>query len=147
MKRFSFLFVGLFIFQVKADQVERISRPVVNLSESKAIYLSPGLISVVEFPDHIIEVRVGDPASLKPTISQVSPKELTLMFKASNSIATNLIVRSGKRLFVLDIIPSKTRHQDYVKVRGVYSSSNESRNTYAVSSKNKKPKMVVEVSP
>lgn len=147
MRHFSFVFVGLFLIRVGADQLERISRPVVNLTESRAIYLSPGLISVVEFPDPIIEVRVGDPASLKPTISQVSPKELTLMFKDSNSVATNLIVRSGKRVFVLDIIPSKNRHQDYVKVRGVYSTVKETRKTSTVSARNKKPNIEIEVSP
>ncbi|MBL7557603.1 MAG: hypothetical protein JNM24_17370 [Bdellovibrionaceae bacterium] len=147
MKRFSSFFITMFLISANADQLERISRPVVNLNDSKSIYLSPGLISVVEFPDPIIEVRVGDPGSLKPVISQVSPKELTLIFKASNSVATNLIVRSGKRVFVMDVIPSKSRHQDYVKVRGVYSFVPHGNSIHRPITKSKKPKIEIEVSP
>ncbi len=67
-------------------------------------------------PQNIIEVRIGNPNDLKGVISQVSPKEITLFFKTSNVSATNLILRSDRKVYVFDIIPSQNKHQDYVKI-------------------------------
>lgn len=98
------------------------------------IYLSAGLATVVEFPKPVIEVRVGNPRSIKVQISQVSPKELTLNLKPGVPQSSNLIVRSGKRMYVLDIVASKVTHQDYVKVRGS-STPQTQQNPTVISSK------------
>ncbi|GEM_PF-3308057 len=98
--------------------VPRLSISQSDLSQVSKIYLAPGLVSLVEFPQNIIEVRVGSPHLVKALISQVSPKELTLYLNGQAHFASNLIVRSEKRIFVFDVIPSKTNHQDYIKIRG-----------------------------
>jgi hypothetical protein len=107
--------------QVIAEPRDRISRSIANLSLPQVVYVSPGLVSLIEFPQNIIEVRVGNPKSLKAVISQVSPKELTIYLASSASQPSNLIVRSEKRVFVFDIVPSKSNHQDYVKISGSFS--------------------------
>ncbi len=93
-----------------------------DLSQVEKIYLSPGLVSLVEFPQNIIEVRVGSPKSVKALISQVSPKELTIYLTGGASAPSNLIVRAEKRVFVFDIVPSRANHQDYVKIRSAFGS-------------------------
>ncbi len=98
----------------------RISSTHLDLAKSEKIMISPGLVSVIEFPQNIIEVRVGNPRSVKAIISQNSPKELTVYLSTSASIPTNMIVRAEKRIFVFDIVPSRTNHQDYVKVQGAF---------------------------
>jgi hypothetical protein len=88
--------------------VNRISSVYKNLGQSQKIYLHAGLISVIEFPQNIIEVRLGNHKSLKAQLSQVSPRELTLYLSQQAVEPTNLIVKSEKRFYVFDIIPSKT---------------------------------------
>lgn len=100
--------------------VGRLSIAQSDLSEVKKIYISPGLVSLVEFPQNIIEVRVGNPRSVKALISQVSPKELTVYLTSGTSAPSNLIVRAEKRVFVFDVVPSKSNHQDYIKIRGAF---------------------------
>jgi hypothetical protein len=104
----------------------RIESKYVNIGESSKIYLKPGLTSVLEFPYPILEVRIGNPNELKVIISQVSPRELTVYFKNSRSTATNLIVKSDRKNYVFDVIPSNSNHQDYIKINGGIGTLNQS---------------------
>lgn len=123
---------------------DRLSTIQKDLSEAEAIYLSEGLASIVEFPKPITEVRMGNPSVLKAEISQVSPKELTLFLKESGLGPTNLIVRADRRVYVFDILPSRSTHQDYVKISGAfgapsYSSSKELLQSESIKFKTKLP--------
>ncbi len=60
------------------NEVRRISSTYSDLSTVQKIYLHAGLITVVEFPGNILEVRLGNPGSIKAQISTISGKELTL---------------------------------------------------------------------
>lgn len=117
------LFFSLIIASAFA-QTERVSSINHNLSAVDKIYVTAGLASVVEFPKNIIEVRVGDSQSVKALISQVSPRELTVYLSSTASKASNLIVRADKKVYVFDIVPSLTNHQDYVKIKGSFGSPN-----------------------
>lgn len=119
------LFFNL-LFSISWATVPRISSHQADLSKVGQVYMAPGLVSLIEFPQNIIEVRIGDPKSIKVLISQVSPKELTVYLSSSASKSTNLIVRSEKRVFVLDVIPNQKDHQDFVKIRGAYGSQSYS---------------------
>jgi len=114
------------LFQPAFADVQRIESRIQTLNSTSRIYLKFGLIGVVEFPKNIIEVRIGNPNVLKAVISTASPRELMLYYKNSTSAATNLIVKSDKKIYVLDIIPSRNNHQDFVKITsgvGAYNSS------------------------
>jgi len=115
----------------------RVSSMRKDLSQAEVIYLATGLVSVVEFPAPILEVRNGNPNSIRAMISTVSPKELTLTM--NQSIPSNLVIRAGKRMYVFDIVPSKSTHQDYVKVSGAYGSPAFASNT--------EPSETIEISP
>lgn len=110
-------------FQVFAEP-SRVSSAHSNLSLVDKIFLSPGRVSLIEFPQNIIEVRVGNPRSVKALISQVSPKEFTVYLASGASVPSNLIVRSEKKVFVFDVVPSKNNHQDYIKIRGAFGTPN-----------------------
>lgn len=99
----------------------RIESKHIDLSSASKVYLKPGLVSVFEFPQNVIEVRVGNPNELKVLVSQVSPRELTVYFKNSRVLPSNIIVRSDKKVYVFDVIPSTSRHQDFIKIRGGFS--------------------------
>lgn len=106
-----------FLFSLAMASTPRISSISKDFGASDRIFLKPGLASVIEFPKPIIEVRVGNPNSLKTSISTVSPKELTIFADNLRSGATNLIVRSDKRIYIFDVTPSSARHQDYIKIQ------------------------------
>ena len=112
-------FFNLLMSLTFAD-VGRLTSSQQDLSQISTIYLSPGLVSLLEFPNNIIEVRVGNPRSVKALISQVSPKELTVYLTGDVSAPCNLIVRAEKRVFVFDVVPSKSNHQDYIRIRGTF---------------------------
>lgn len=118
MKTSNIIIIGLLsLLSTKAlATLERISSIYKDIGRVEKIYLHSGFISVLEFPDPILEVRLGNNKSLKAEISQVSPKELSLFLIKGTASATNLIVRSNQKLYVFDVIPSKETHQDYVKV-------------------------------
>lgn len=115
--------------------IDRLTSGHSDLSQVEKIYLSPGLVSLIEFPQNIIEVRVGNPKSLKALISQVSPKELTIYLTNGTSVASNLIVRAEKRIFVFDIVPSKSNHQDYVKIKGSFGAPQFRKSSFSSSKK------------
>lgn len=110
------------LFLIAFAQTDRISTVSHDLAHVDKIYVAAGLVSVLEFPQNIIEVRVGDLSSVKAIISQVSPKELTIYLSSSASKATNIVVRAEKKIYVFDIVPNNSNHQDYVKIRSTFGS-------------------------
>ena len=118
MKYFSLIFLPLIVLA----ETPRISSEHFDLSTPKKIYLRPGLISVISFPQSIQEVKVGNPLYLKAVLSQNNSTELTLYFKNSKAVITNLIVRSERKVFIFDVVPSLSRHQDYIKISSSYNS-------------------------
>ena len=111
-------FFNIILLSIAYASDERISAIHKDLGKETKVSIAPGLVSVLEFPQAITEVRVGHPGVLKAQISSVSPRELTLTLSGGGMVATNLIVRAERRVFVFDIVPSRVSHQDYVKIRG-----------------------------
>lgn len=118
-----------FLFQFAWAAPNRISSTIQDLSQVETIRLSPGLVSVIELPKPVTEVRVGNPGAVKVSISTVSPKEITLYLQGTIVGATNLIVRAEKRVYVFDIVPSRMVHQDFLKVAGTFGAPFISRAT------------------
>lgn len=126
------LFFSLLFFNISFAEVARVSSTQTDLSKVQKIYLSPGLVSLIEFPSNIVEVRIGNPESVKAIISQASPKELTLLLTHHGSTPSNLIVRAEKRVFIFDLVPSQSLHQDFIKVRGAFGSPTSDQNLKVV---------------
>ena len=85
--------------------------------ENKAtrIYLYPARISLLELPCTITKALQGSPNDIKLEIDTNS-KELILLLKKWHSQASNLILKCDDKLFLFNLIPSKNKHYDYVKV-------------------------------
>ncbi len=133
------LFFSLFLVQFNLwASPPRISSENFDLSTTKTVYLKPGLISILQFPINITEVKVGNPGSLKALLSPTNTKELTLFFKNSRSVPTNLIIRAEKRIFVFDIIPSNQFHQDYIKIQASFNFPSQNNSTTLIDSSSTK---------
>ena len=98
----------------------RISSQVVDLGDVLRIYLAPGLASVVQLPYPITEVKLGNPDDIYVQVSKSLPSELTVILKRNGARPTNLVARCGIKTFVFDLIPSKSTHQDLVRISGSY---------------------------
>lgn len=117
------LFVTNLLFFVPAlGQVERIQSTRFDRSRVMRIYLAPGLGSLVLFPCALVEVFVGRGEDLKAQISPSDKKTLFLNLKLNSSLPTNMIAKCEpeRNIFVFDVIPSKSQHQDLVDIRNVF---------------------------
>lgn len=119
LKRF---LISLLIYPAPAlpDLPKRISGQMVDLGEVHRIYMVPGMATVLEIPGAVTGIRIGNPDLVEYYKPEKPDNEVTLVLKKSGSEPTNLIVRSGKRKFVFDIVPSKKTHQDSVEIVGAY---------------------------
>ncbi len=100
--------------------VSRISSRIANLGSVQNLYMTPGLVTVLQLPTPITEVKLGSPDDVQVQISKTLPSEVSLIVKRALPQSTNLIVRCGSRSFVFDLVMAKNRHQDLVKVSGSY---------------------------
>ncbi len=98
----------------------RISGQVVDLGKVHPIYMVPGMATLIEIPDAVTGIRIGNPDAVTYFQPAKPENEVTLVLKDNNARPTNLIIRSGKRKYVFDIIPSRTVHQDTVEVVGAF---------------------------
>jgi len=114
------LLVALTVISLPTFGADSISRVVLDLSKSTEVHVSPGRISVLSMPEPIAEAKVGAPRKLKVVPSSTDPSELTLFWIEGGAFRTNLIVRTTKRIFVFDVVPSASKHQDVIQVRGAF---------------------------
>ncbi|MFP5519662.1 MAG: hypothetical protein ACLGGX_07140 [Bdellovibrionia bacterium] len=107
-------------------QVDRIQSMRFDKSQVQRIYLAPGLGSIVLFPCALQEVFIGRSEDLKAQISPNHKKTMFLNLKLNSSLPTNVIVRCSpeRNIFVFDVIPSRSRHQDLVEIRSSYGRPN-----------------------
>lgn len=121
----SLLFV-ISLVSLTARAQERIQSMRFDKSQVQRIYLAPGLGSIVLFPCGLQEVFIGRGEDLKAQISPNDKKTLFLNLKLNSSLPTNVIVKCSpeKSIFVFDVIPSRTRHQDLVEIRSSYGRPN-----------------------
>ncbi len=105
-----------------AHSVERIQSIRLNRGQVERVYLSPGLGTVIHFPCAVVEAFVVRTADLKTQISPTDQKFLFLNLKLNSSLPANMVVRCANPndVFVFDVIPSQTKHQDYVEVRSTF---------------------------
>lgn len=96
----------------------RISVRLLDLGRVHPIYMMPRLATIIEIPGPVTGVRVGSPEDLQFIKPETPDNEVTLFLRSSHSKPTNLIIRSGKRKYVFDIVPSHTKHQDLIEVVG-----------------------------
>ncbi len=113
----------LFVTSVAASAGElpkRISSKVMDLGKVTSIYMVQGMATIVEIPSAVTGIRIGNPDAVQYFKPEKPENEVTLVLKDNLAKPTNLIIRSNKRKFVFDIIPSKQTHQDTLEIVGAY---------------------------
>ena len=124
-----------------ALSVARIQSTRFDRSKVKRIYLAPGLGSIVLFPCALTEVFVGRAEDVKVQISPNDKKTLFLNLKLNSSLRTNLIAKCEMdKIFVFDLIPSKSKHQDVVEIRNYFGRPNSNDTQLNATSKPSKAK-------
>ena len=120
------LFVINLIPVLAFSNPDRIQSMRFDKSKVERIYLAPGLGSVVLFPCSLQEVFIGRSEDLKVQISPNDKRTLFLNLKLNSSLPTNVIVKCevDKNIFVFDVIPSKSKHQDLVEIRSSFGRPN-----------------------
>lgn len=94
----------------------RISEIEFNLSRPHLVYMSAGRSSVMDFPCDIQHAVLGLHNDVKIDFAPDSPRTLHLWLSHDFSQPTNLVVRCDKKVFVFDIKPTRTSHQDYLNI-------------------------------
>ncbi len=131
MPLFKFLpmsFPFLLLISVASGR-EAVTDEIFDLRKANRIAVGPGRISILVFPEAVAEAKVGAPDRLKVIGSTTDPKELTVFWVEAGTFETNLIVRTVRRTFIFDIVPSLSKHQDLVRVRGAFTSSHSRMRT------------------
>lgn len=106
----------------KAFGQERLGSYRIDREKPTQVYLAPGMGSALLFPCLLTEVFVGRSEDLKAQISPNDKKTLYLNLKLNSSLPTNMIVKceGQNQVFVFDIFPSKTRHQDLIEFKSIF---------------------------
>jgi len=99
---------------------KRISGQIKDLGQVSAIYMVPGMATLIEIPGPITGIRLGNPGAVQYFTPEKPDNEVTLVLHNSEAKPTNLIIRSGKKKYVFDIVPSRSIHQDTVEVVASY---------------------------
>jgi hypothetical protein len=117
----------------------RISSQVIDLAKVHPIYMVAGMATLIELPGPVTGIRTGNPDDLQYFRPDKPDNEVTVLLKNAKAQPTNLILRSGKRKYVFDIVPSTSVHQDTVEVVGAYGGPDFSEATLIESSENASP--------
>lgn len=134
MSFFKVLSVLVYLTSTTSHASERITSQYQDLAKANQIYVGPGLVSVIEFPDAIVDVKIGSPDRIKTVISANEPRELTIYLSSSSQFPTNMLIRSQNKVYVYDVIPSLNKHQDFIKIKGTYGSPQLNQKVRAIES-------------
>jgi hypothetical protein len=78
------------------------------------------MATIIEIPGPVTGIRTGNPDSIQYFRPESPNNEVTVILKSPNSQPTNLILRSGHKKFVFDIVPRRDVHQDTLEVIGSF---------------------------
>lgn len=98
----------------------RISSKVVDLGKVYPIHMVAGMATLIEIPGPVTGIRTGNPDAIQYFRPDKPENEVTLVLRSGDVSPTNLIIRSGKRKYVFDIVPSARVHQDTLEVIGAF---------------------------
>ena len=109
----------------------RISSQIMDLGKAYPIYMVAGMATLIILPGPTTGIRTGNPESIQYFRPDKPENEVTVVLQNQNAKPTNLILRSGKKIYVFDVVPSKNIHQDVLEVVGDFggaqSQSNDAR--------------------
>lgn len=99
--------------------LERIDEVAVDLKKTFPIYIHPGRTTTLDLPCSISYAIPGPNGDVKVEIGPDKDSSLLIWLTSRASAPTNLTVRCEDRVIVFDIIPSRSNHQDYLKIKSI----------------------------
>lgn len=116
---FGLALVGLGVLEsLGVAAPRRISSKLVDLGKVYPIYMVAGMATLIEIPGPVTGIRTGNPDSIQYFRPDKPENEVTVVLQNENAKPTNLILRSGKKKYVFDLVPSRSIHQDTLEVIG-----------------------------
>ncbi|MGK5085093.1 hypothetical protein WDW37_17535, partial [Bdellovibrionota bacterium FG-1] len=98
----------------------RISSQIMDLGRAYPVYMVAGMATLIILPGSVTGIRTGNPEAIQYFRPDKPENEVTVVLQNQAAKPTNLILRSGKKIYVFDVVPSKNVHQDVLEVVGDY---------------------------
>lgn len=108
--------ISFFQFTYALDRIDEVA---LDLKKTFPIYIHPGRVTTLDLPCSISYVLPGPNGDVKAEIGPDKDSSLILWLASRSSAATNLTVRCEDKVIVFDIIPSRSNHQDYLKIKSL----------------------------
>lgn len=147
MSKSIFFIIITLCFVLNAQSVKRIKSISFNKAKVERIYIAAGMTSLVTFNCDINEMISGndEQVSLKPLITNKKQMIITLAKNAAQP--TNIFIKCGQRIdpYIFDIVPSKTNHQDYLKINMSYGEPEEEKDENRALSKIPKKRKAISI--
>ena len=118
--RLILFFSVVLISQIGFGKVKRISEKEVDLSKPHPIYMTAGRATLLDFPCDITPTILGLTNDITATIGPDNKNTMTLWVNSDGSQPTNMIVKCNDEVFVFDILPNRSNHQDYINIVDYY---------------------------
>lgn len=128
------------------QSVKRIKSIAFNKAKVEKIFVAQGLSTLVTFNCDINEMISGNKQQVTLEGLQTNKKQMKITLAQGAAQPTNIFVKCGQKLdpYIFDIVPSKTNHQDYLKINVSYGEPEEEADSnQALSKVPKKHKPVV----
>lgn len=130
-------------------KVRRISDHAMDISKPHIIYMTSGRSTLLDFPCEISHSVLGLTGDIKAIIGPDNKKTMTLWISGEDSSPTNLTVKCSDEVYVFDIYPNRSNHQDYINIVDSFDGRDNKKRVLLSSSekfvnmKNKKRKLIV----
>ena len=98
----------------------RISSQLMDLGRVYPIFMVSGMATLIELPGPVTGIRTGNPDSIQYFRPEKPENEVTIVLQNDKAKPTNLILRSGKKKYIFDIVPNPSIHQDLIEIVGDY---------------------------
>lgn len=89
-----------------------------DVGEVQRVYVAPGIPTLLDFPCNITDVLKGTLGDIEAAPRE-NPRHLAVWLKTNHAASASLTVVCEKRVFVINVVPSK-KPQAYVKVAGSF---------------------------
>lgn len=107
------------VFGSKDECLPRISNIYMNTCDVQKICLYPKRNVIIDFPCEIEDPTPGPGGDAILKVSKVRKDSVKLFLRDGNSDPTSLSVRCGDDIFVFDLVPHFSSHNDVVKIDGI----------------------------
>lgn len=117
----SFMIFTFYASNGEASPIDRLESVRLDLGKVARLPKKVGMASLIEIPGPVDLVVPGNPGAITYTVPDLNKKNIIAIWLNSElPRATNVLIYSDHKVYAIDIIPSVTVNQDYLKILGGY---------------------------